>query len=278
MGKTSKIEWCDATWNPIMGCTPISEGCANCYAKRHIARFAGINKGYPDRPDVVQCFTHRLEQPRGWKGRKRIFVCSLSDLFHEAVPAGFVYKIFWEMALCHQHTFLVLTKRPKRAIDLACHMNAHKNICWGVSVENQARLEERWGAFCQFPSPRFLSLEPLLGPIYFDGLPTGSLIDWVIVGGESGSRARPCNPDWVRSVRDQCRAMGTPFLFKQWGEWAPESQLPYYLGDTPSGQSYFPVKEAHGERFFRMGKHKAGRELDGAEHLEFPRGLEGWPK
>jgi protein gp37 len=224
MGDKSAIEWTDATWNPVTGCTKISAGCDNCYAARFAERWRGT-PGHPFeagfdltlRPD-------RLEQPLRWKEPRRIFVNSMSDLFHKDVPTSFVDQVFDVMERADWHNFQVLTKRASRMNDYVCHRygcdELPENVWMGVSLES-AKLERRVHVLRMIPAAvRFLSVEPLLGPL---GALDLSGIDWVIVGGESGPGARPMHPDWVREIRDQCIAQNVPFFFKQWGGIRPKS-------------------------------------------------------
>ncbi len=214
MSAISHIEWTEATWNPVTGCTQISPGCANCYAKTFAERFRGV-PGHPYemgfdltlRPD-------RVRQPLDWKKSKLIFVNSMSDLFHEDVPDGFIKEVFSTMQEAHWHRFQLLTKRPERLVEMQGELEFPENLWVGVSVENQ-RWTTRIDALRKVPAHvRFLSCEPLLGPL--EGLNLAG-IHWVIVGGESGHGARKMNPAWVRSIRTQCQAAGTAFFFKQWG-------------------------------------------------------------
>ncbi len=340
----SAIEWTQETWNPVAGCTKVSTGCANCYAESMSVRLAGMaradrKKGKdPGRKanylDVVAdgrwtgrmvCDETALNIPLHWKNPRRIFVNSMSDLFHEGVPFEFIDKVFAMMALCPQHTFQVLTKRPERAAeylqtlaeagsdaqiiehleyalsetgapDDGIPMGGTRwplhNVHLGTSVENQATADERIPHLLRCPAAvRWLSCEPLLGridlgvvgchavgvniykfPIWIVGGGGGSpveyksRIDWVVVGGESGPGARPCNPDWIRSLRDQCRAADVPFFFKQWGRWYPGSnkapvpcELPYERAVWDGSECYYPV-----------GKKAAGRVLDGRTWDEMP--------
>jgi len=229
----SKIEWTESTWNPVTGCTQVSPGCAHCYAKTFAERFRGV-PGHPYemgfdltlRPD-------RVDQPLLWKRPRTIFVNSMSDLFHEAVPEAFIRSVFDVMERAHWHKFQVLTKRAERLADIASALPWPSNVWMGVSVENQ-RWTSRIAYLKSTPAQvKFLSCEPLLGPLTLDldGL------DWIIVGGESGHRARPMQLDWARSIRDQSVNAGVPFFFKQWG--------------------------AHDEAGIRRGKKASGRVLDG---------------
>ena len=240
MSDRSAIEWTEATWNPVTGCTQVSPGCAHCYAKRFAERFRGV-PGHPYEQgfEVVQR-PERLDQPLRWKRPRTIFVNSMSDLFHEAVADGFVASVFEVMERAERHTFQVLTKRPERAAALAPSLPWPPNVWLGVSVENQ-RWTARVDALREIPAAvRFLSCEPLLGPLALDLEGVG----WVIAGGESGPRARPMDIAWARGVRDQCLASGVPFFFKQWGEHGPDGR--------------------------REGKKRAGRLLDGRTWDEAP--------
>jgi protein gp37 len=332
----TNIEWTDATWNPSTGCTKVSAGCANCYAERMAKRLKAMGQEAWKDGFSVRCHQDRLDIPLHWKIPRRIFVNSMSDLFHEDVPFEFIDQVFAVMALCSQHTFQVLTKRAERMAEYLNNTNRKPNphdidqvnncttfdcidverdnveipgkhpgehwsyksrmadMPWplpnvwiGTSCENQKTADERIPHLLRCPSAvRFLSIEPMLGPI---SLPYGAKcfscgfehtkfntpncvkcgsriyekhqpiipgIDWVIVGGESGPHARPMHPNWVRSIRDQCVAAGVPFFFKQWGEWAP---FPNWTGDTSKG---WPSE--------RVGKKSAGRLLDEMEWDEMP--------
>jgi protein gp37 len=296
MGDRSKIEWTDSTWNPVTGCTKVSAGCTHCYAERLVGRFDALHGFVPF--TTVECHPDRLEQPLHWRKPRRIFVVSMGDLFHEAVPVDFIDRIFDVMQQCPQHTFQILTKRPKRMIEMLFGeirrnslLETHgyqPNIWLGVSVENQAAADERIPLLLQTPAAvRFVSYEPALGPVDlagwigatggwcmehdFDGgfcLETQcerNKIDWVICGGESGPKARPMHPDWARSVRDQCVSAGVPYFFKQWGQWVP--MLGHLEGVPVHGQKF---THPDGTIMGRTGKNAAGRELDGREWSEFP--------
>jgi protein gp37 len=210
----SKIEWTEATWNPVTGCTKVSPGCKHCYAERMAQRLQAMGQtNYVDGFDV-RCHDHILEVPLGWKKPRTIFVCSMSDLFHEKVPLDYVLRVFDVMKRAHWHRFQVLTKRADRMAILSPAFELASNIWMGVSVETdkyRGRIDELRSTDAQ---TKFLSLEPLLGP-----LPDLDLreIDWVIVGGESGPGSRPMLPDWVTDIRDQCLRARVPFFFKQWG-------------------------------------------------------------
>ena len=214
MAQDSAIEWTDATWNPVTGCTKISPGCKNCYAHLMAGRLHAMgqaryrnNFGVTLQPDII-------DQPLRWNQPRKIFVNSMSDLFHAAVPLDFIRGVFDVMGKAERHTFQILTKRSERLLDLAGKLAWHENIWMGVSVEN-ADYTYRIEHLRKVPaSVRFLSVEPLLGPI--SRLPL-QRIDWVIVGGESGPRCRKIDAQWVRRIRDWCIAQGVPFFFKQWG-------------------------------------------------------------
>lgn len=214
MAQKSSIEWTEATWNPVTGCTKISPGCKHCYAERMALRLQAMGQArYRDgfaltlQPDVVAA-------PLSWKIPRAIFVNSMSDLFHERVPVAFIEQILGVIREAHWHVFQVLTKRAGRLRQLASRLDWPPNLWVGVSVESEEYLR-RIESLRRVPATiRFLSLEPLLGP-----LPRLDLTDihWVIVGGESGPHARPMDPSWVRDIREQCLAADVPFFFKQWG-------------------------------------------------------------
>lgn len=352
MADKTKIEWTDATVNPMTGCEKISAGCKHCYAHTFAERWRGVGGNYFEHGFDFQLRPEMLMKPLQWKKPRRIFIASMSDVFYREVPDDYLDRLFAVMASCPQHTFQVLTKRPERMRDYlvtpdrylrvaqACEelsksfptakhsrdpnggnawntMAASENLrlgneqsswpgwplrnVWlGVTVENQAAADERIPLLLQTPaSVRFLSCEPLLGPVDlrpqaddvyqmlsewygpqgFD--PDGSQpkrdriegyfprIDWVIAGGESGPGARPMHPDWVRGIRDQVVAAGIPFLFKQWGEWVTEVQAPDDIV-LPS-RSFFPQGwSMKGPDVYHVGKVAAGRELDGRTWDQFP--------
>lgn len=257
MAKT-KIEWAEAVWNPITGCTPVSEGCQNCYARRMSKRLAG-RCGYPkDDPFKVTLHPERLEEPLQWKKPRRVFVCSMGDIFHPDVQPIWLAMIFNVIREYPQHTFMVLTKRPEIALEhthntMLSPYFGLSNLYLGVTAENQEQANKRIPVLLQIPAAiRFVSVEPMLGPVDLDmiaqehkGIP-GCIdalrgvfwpalgdpdleydqritdlprINWVICGGETGPGARPMHPAWVRSLRDQCVDSVTPFFFKSWGEW-----------------------------------------------------------
>jgi protein gp37 len=214
MGDNSAIEWTDATWNPVTGCTKISPGCKHCYAERLAARLLAMgNPRYRHGFDVT-LHADQIELPLRWRRPRRIFVNSMSDLYHEAVPDAFIQRVFEVMARARQHVFQVLTKRSERLPEIALRLPWPSNVWQGVSVES-ADYVGRIAHLGKVPAAvRFLSVEPLLGPI--PDLPLDG-VHWVICGGESGPERRPLSPEWARLIRDRCVAMGVPFFFKQWG-------------------------------------------------------------
>jgi protein gp37 len=340
MSDKSAIEWTDATWNPTVGCSIVSPGCTNCYAMKVAnglerrfgsEKYRGLTKvvnGNAVWTGEVRLDEAALLQPLKWKRGRRIFVNSMSDLFHEALSDADIDRVFAIMALCPQHTFQVLTKRAERMqayvtkphpvdglpeadsrIDKIMrgmgYMNEFPwplpNVWLGVSAERQKEADERIPhLLATRAAVRFISAEPLLGPIdLMEVIPNPiiynavhgmeRLLGWVIVGGESGGNARPMHPSWARTLRDQCAATGVSFFFKQWGEWA--KHRPQAGGDLggdvragrvrivhPTGQSDVEVSETTGGHntipgsryMIRVGKKAAGRLLDGVEHNGFP--------
>jgi protein gp37 len=239
MSVLSKIEWTDATWNPVRGCSKISPGCKHCYAERFAERFRGVH-GHPfEQGFDLRLVPEKLADPLRWKSPKMIFVNSMSDLFHTGVPLDYISKVTSVMRLARWHTYQVLTKRSERLRKLLsgplekAAKEAH--IWWGVSVEDRKYGLPRIADLQAAPAAvRFLSVEPLLedlGTLHLDG------IAWVIVGGESGPGARPMRKEWVLSIREQCRQAKIPFFFKQWGG---------------------------------VRKKKSGRTLEGRTHDEYP--------
>jgi len=214
MGDKSAIEWTDATWNPVTGCTKISPGCKHCYAERLAVRLQAMgNPRYRNAFDVT-LHPDQIELPLRWRRPRRIFVNSMSDLYHEAVPDEYIQRVFEVMVRAEQHVFQVLTKRSERLPEIARRLPWPPNVWQGVSVEN-ADYVARIADLRQVPAAvRFLSVEPLLGAI--PKLPLDG-IHWVICGGESGHERRELSPEWARLIRDQCVRMGVPFFFKQWG-------------------------------------------------------------
>jgi len=277
MGET-KIEWTDKVWNPVTGCTKVSKGCTNCYAERMFHRpYPGRNFG------DVRCHPERLEQPLRWRKPCRIFVNSMSDLFHENIPRDFILDIFRVMETAQRHTFQILTKRPQSMVVWVKHrseVNPHRcpapNVWLGVSVEDQETADERIPLLLQTPAAvRWVSYEPALEPLDFnerwfahqraDGGHVVDAINWMVAGGESGPHARPAHPDWFRGVRDQCQAAGVPFFFKQWGEWRS-------AGMSSETERLYPSRHVFqdGQVMIRFGRRIAGRLLDGVEWNEFP--------
>lgn len=345
MANNSAIEWCDTTWNPLAGCTWASSGCDRCYAAVMARRlevmaladieagrdpggkrkYIGIaNKNRAGRimfNGVVNLDRAALSEPFGWKKPARVFVNSMSDLFHKDVPFDFVDQVFDTMIRTPRHTYQVLTKRPERMAEYATARALRlsgvlpANIWCGTSVENQAAADERIPWLLRVPARvRFLSCEPLLGPIdltrllvatpcwhcgnldgeagrCYCGVHIDPEIHWIIAGGESGPGARPCWPEWATSLRDQCCAAGVAYFFKQWGEYESyeeDAQQPYWRdqhGKLHDAHWLEVLNPESGEinpgwhedsimspyLFRRVGKHAAGRLLDGVEHSEFPR-------
>jgi protein gp37 len=382
------IAWCTETWNPLRGCSRVSDGCRNCYAEAMAGRFSGVGQPYEGLTTkdshgtakwngTIKLVHDKLTDPLRWKRPRMVFVNSMSDLFHESVPDDFIDQVFAVMALAKQHTFQVLTKRPERMLNYLrssavrdqwvragdtfadtmeplhyanlSHIGKQGNLVsvfsqwplpnvWlGVTVENQEAADERIPLLLQTPAAvRWLSMEPLLGAVdlahacdigeeivcdgswsdmkepqrCLEALRHGSLklLDWVVVGGESGSNARPMHPEWARSLRDQCAEAGVPFLFKQWGEWHTNAfiastgepvfrQFDSFQQWVNKAQTWvqggicldcdgrelknggdmmrarddgkFPVTIMH-----RVGKKAAGRLLDGALHDGYPHGVE----
>jgi len=249
MADRSKIEWTEASWNPVRGCSIVSPGCTNCYAMKMAHRFSGkgkaydgltkLTKGGPVWTGKVSLHPELLDWPLRRRKPLRIFVNSMSDLFHEDVPDEFIRAVWCTMFDTPQHTYQILTKRPQRMLEYLLPRlsiggiiaKPLDNVWLGVSVEDQARADERIPLLLQTPAAvRWISAEPLLGPISFEGCWVEyadpaihenwlERLDWIVVGGESGPGARPMQLDWVRSLRDQCHAVGTPFFLKQLGRW-----------------------------------------------------------
>lgn len=306
---TNKIEWTNETWNPFSGCSKISEGCKNCYAERIARRLKG-RYGYPFKnPFKVTYHPDKLDQPSKWKKPRRIFVCSMGDLFHDDVDLWIIDDIIDIMMQNDQHTYQVLTKRPDNLIKFLESATGNQidyigeKLWIGVTVESDKYLW-RIGKLLSIPaSVRFVSLEPMLGHIdltrfLYSGdcaewcpegndclecspgfakmfMRKGSLIDWVICGGESGPGARPMHPDWPRTIRDQCIDAGVPFFFKQWGEYGPpqtEDQMKRFekgkgYGGSLSISGKF-INKKNG--YMKLGKKKAGRLLDNQLWDQYP--------
>src|SRR5262249_42626176 len=214
MATQTTIEWTDMTWNPVTGCTKLSPGCKHCYAERMAHRLQAMGMARYRAGFELTLHEDVVELPTTWKRPRRVFVNSMSGLFHQDVPLDFIRRVFETMRRCPQHQFQVLTKRAERLVDVCAELEWRENIWMGVSVEN-AEYAYRSELLRRVPAHvRVLSVEPLLGPI--PALPLAG-IHWVIVGGESGPRARPMAPEWVGEIYHQCRAAGIPFFFKQWG-------------------------------------------------------------
>ncbi len=234
MALDSSIEWTQATWNPVTGCTHISAGCAHCYAERFALRLqaAGMHKyrnGFK-----VTTHDYELLPPQGWKRNRMVFLCSMDDLFHDKVPAEFIEGVFGVMEACQQHRFQVLTKRSLRLKQLAPDLPWPDSVWMDVTIEDSHNVNRMADLIATPAKVKFLSIEPLIGDV--GHLPLDG-IDWVIVGGESGPGARVMKQEWVKRVKHQCEMAGAAFYFKQWG----------------------------GTR-----KHRNGRELDGREYSEMP--------
>jgi protein gp37 len=214
MALGSPIEWTESTWNPVTGCTKVSPGCKHCYAERMAKRLQAM--GQPNYRDGFRLTLQpqMLELPLTWRKPQTIFVNSMSDLFHTDVPLDYIQRVFDVMRRAHWHRFQILTKRSARLAELAQHLDWAPNVWMGVSVETATYFSRIDDLRTAPAAVRFLSLEPLLGPLPRMDL---SRIGWVIAGGESGPRARPMDPSWVVDIRDQCRRARVPFFFKQWG-------------------------------------------------------------
>ncbi len=214
MAVGSSIEWTEATWNPVTGCSKVSAGCKNCYAERMANRLKLMGQPNYANGFKVTLHEHMLDLPLTWVKPRTVFVNSMSDLFHQDVPIDFISCVFRVMETAEQHTFQLLTKRSARLCEIAHLLPWPQNVWMGVSVEDERVLNRVYDLVKTPAKTKFLSLEPLLGPL--DKLPLGG-INWVIVGGESGPGARPMQGDWVRDIRDQCKIAQVPFFFKQWG-------------------------------------------------------------
>lgn len=241
MSSTSTaIEWTDKTWNPTVGCNKVSTGCKHCYAEVLTKRF---HQNFPNGFEFT-LHPERLEEPKRWRKPSRVFVNSMSDLFHERMPFDFLQEVFRIMEECPQHVFQILTKRHERMLELAPELDWPENVWMGVSVENQDYVH-RIDYLRQIPAAvRFLSCEPLIGALQFEL----ENIHWVIVGGESGLGHRPIESEWVRSIRDQCHTGGVAFFFKQWGGIHPKA-----CGRELDGQFYDEMPEAWANHLERLG-------------------------
>ena len=220
MADHSAIKWTDSTWNPVTGCSKVSPGCKHCYAERLALRLKAMGNPRYQNGFRVTVHPDQLWLPLRWRQPRRVFVNSMSDLFHEEVPEEFIRQVFAVMRRAHWHNFQVLTKRAARLEAIGPRLPWPSNVWMGVSIENQQHL----GRIRQLRSVpaavRFLSIEPLLGPI--TSLPLHG-IGWVILGGESGPKSRPMRPEWARAIRDACLRAHVPFFFKQWGGWSPKA-------------------------------------------------------
>ncbi len=214
MAEKSKIEWTESTWNPVTGCTKISEGCKNCYAEKMAHRLQSMGHNKYRNGFKVTLHQENIEEPLNWKKPQVIFVCSMSDLFHKNISDDFIKQVFNTMNKAHWHTFQVLTKRSKRLVQLASELNWKDNIWMGVTVESQSEAG-RIKDLVKTPAKiKYLSIEPMITEIKHLSLKG---IDWVIVGGESGPGSRPIEKKWVTSIRDKCIKSNVSFFFKQWG-------------------------------------------------------------
>lgn len=220
MADRTAIEWSEATWNPVTGCSKVSPGCAHCYAETFAERWRGI-PGHPYEYGFdLRLWPHRLEQPLRWRRPRMIFVNSMSDLFHEDIPLDYLHRVFDVMVAAEHHTFQILTKRHDRLAELARALPWPPNVWMGVTIENR-RFVHRADRLRDVPAAvRFISAEPLLGPL--EGLELDG-IDWLIAGGESGPRHRPVRADWIRELRDRCADEDVAFFFKQWGGRRPKT-------------------------------------------------------
>lgn len=214
MATGTKIEWTQATWNPVTGCTQVSLGCQHCYAKRMANRLQAMGQKRYRNGFEPTLHYDLVDLPRHWAQSRIVFVNSMSDLFHEQVPLEFIQQVFDTISQCPRHTFQILTKRSTRLVELAPQFTWYPNIWMGVSVEDCKALCRVVDLVAVPAAVRFISCEPLLGPV--NNIPLNS-IDWVIVGGESGPKARPMQPEWVESIWQQCQEASIPFFFKQWG-------------------------------------------------------------
>ena len=214
MANKSTIEWTEMTWNPVTGCTKVSQGCKHCYAERMAKRLTAMGAERYRNGFSVTLHPDLVDIPRGWRLPRVVFVNSMSDLFHDDIPLAYIQRVFATMRDCPRHTFQVLTKRSERLAKLAPHLPWPENVWMGVSVEDARVLHRVADLQSVQAKVRFLSLEPLIGPL--ESLPLDG-IHWVIVGGESGPQARPMRKEWVKDILRQCRAAKVPFFFKQWG-------------------------------------------------------------
>jgi len=238
MANNSSIEWTDATWNPVTGCTKISMGCKNCYAERLARRLKAMGSRRYRNEFSLTLQADQLELPLKWKKPRMIFVNSMSDLFHERVPDEFIKRVFEVMGRASWHVFQVLTKRADRLAELSPHLTWPENVWQGVTVEHADYLKRVDCLRSVRAAVRFISAEPLLGPL--SGINLQGM-DWVIVGGESGPGRRPIDPGWIREIRTECESAGTMFFFKQWGGRTPKSGGRELDGRT---WDYMPIDRA----------------------------------
>lgn len=302
----SGVDWATDSWSPMSGCSHAgSPSCDACYARSMAIRFAG-GKVFPNGFDVT-LFPERLEQPLHWKKPRNVFVCPTGDLFHDDVPFEFIEQVVHHTQYARQHIYQFLTKRAERMAAFWCWFSnrncidpdspdlPYPNVWLGVTAENQEMADERIPVLLQVPAAvHWVSIEPMLGPMmlenYFSysdycpghdwgdpGYPPIECsfcehhpgVDWIVVGGESGPKARPTNPNWVRSIRDQCQAVGAPFYMKQWGCWVSPDNYGFDIGAPDISlckRHVFP----DGQEVYRTGKKFAGHMLDGKEWRQFP--------
>lgn len=306
MADKTGISWTDATWNPVTGCTKVSQGCKNCYAEREWARLSVNPKAvsyYGRAFTDVACHEDRLGQPLIWRKPRMIFVNSMSDLFHESVPDAFIDQVFAVMALAEKHIFQVLTKRPERMLEYlqtpgrediigGAAMQSIRSDCYGViewpipniwlgiSAEDQETADARIPILMQAPAAlRWVSAEPLLGSIEFDPdvlrpyhdstVILNQGINWIVVGGESGPGARPMYLEWVTRIQDQCQKARVPFFFKQWGEWIPFTEM----GGDLLNSLYRPRKVAKANEDQEALNEEHGMDLMVEQKIMLPSGM-----
>lgn len=305
MGDKTKIEWTDATWNTLRGCTRVSRGCMNCYAEKMSARFAGPGGAFegvvtnttagPRWTGDIRFIEEKLDQPIRWRKPRRIFVNSMSDLFHEKVSDDIIKAHFDVMHQANHHIYQVLTKRPERMSSFIMRHGGprfdkehpgpvypvgYEHVWLGTSVEDQHAANVRIPRLQEIPARvRFLSMEPLLGPVDLKGLTDG--IGWIIVGGESGPGARPMHPEWVQDICNICFEENIPFFFKQWGVWAPgpwdgtpdtDSQVTVYRSGHKGVWSGDGPHPGFGVvKMYKGNKHDNGALLEGEEYKGMPR-------
>lgn len=253
MALGSGIEWTESTWNPVTGCNKVSPGCKYCYAERMAERLQAMGQPNYKHGFKLTVKPKMLELPLQWKKPQTIFVNSTSDLFHKDVPLEYIQRVFDVMRRAHWHRFQVLTKRADRLVELSPEIEWPENVWMGVSVENADYVDRIDDLRTTGARVKFLSLEPLLGP-----LPKLKLknIDWAIVGGESGPRARPMNPAWVTDIRDQCAKAGVAFFFKQWG-----GKNKKKAGRVLDGETYDAMPDTGSTAPVARGSRAAGRSL-----------------